>query len=539
MATKVETLENELNTILRNQESYHNDMDDYLSYYNFSAFYRVEGGSIKQTEKLNVNLLKTFADKNIHYTSKVPNVKVVPIGAYDREFADLREKLIYATYAENMVALKQRGWARDATKQSFGAAEIEFDFKKRRVVINRLRPRYVFWLTAKTGDRQVKKVWLVEPILKSAAKQEYGVEVGDGGLDIGQFDELWTEYIDEDYVLDVRCYDSKNKVHWCGNKLIRKTQPHGLDQIPVEICIPFETDESNSVGDFFLRPLVPLQAELNDAWRKKANIVRKLGNPAVWGRGIIKQQFEDVKSALMGEGGFIGLKGQGELGMLTPPETAMIDNHINGLIDSMMKISGFGAASFGESVGANTSGDALSMYFTPTTRKVEDQQIAWEAFYRGINAKILRLYERWLKTGETITIQGVLPSGTFMGTKNIGETKRNSNQQTSFMAEIDKTVINGNYQTEVIFASPTPKDEVAYKRLLIDAVDRGVLSRDTALEEWGIQSPSDEVEKLRNEQSDPALNPDGTSKLLAGASKFDGAQQPALEEQPTDVGFNP
>ena len=77
----------------------------------------------------------------------------------------------------------------------------------------------------------------------------------------------------------------------------------------------------------------------------------------------------------------------------------------------------------------------------------------------------------------------------------------------------------------------TPRDENAKKRLALEGASQGIISRTTAYEEWGILSPEDELELLRMEQQDPAINPEGTSQLMTAASKM----QPPQEGIPTNV----
>lgn len=518
--------EAELEDISRAMQSHKDDQVSYHDFYKYSAFYGKTGGQDRETEKLYVNYLKTFANKNIFYTSKVPSVQVVPSGTEenDRIMADIREKAVYATYQQNNVALLQRKWSRDGTLLAGAVAETNYNHKTKCVEIKRHDVRHCYWQYADENGRRVLVFYVAYPMTKDAVKKRFGKDVGDGGLSAEAFGTNMIQRLDgKEYVMYVRRLTGTTRAVWAGDTWIERPHKHMLGELPIDIAIPFDDLDIPNYGAFYLRDLVPIQAEINVAKRKKSNIVRRLGNPTVWGRGIIRQQFTDVKEALEGTGGFVGLKGQGELGLLTVPETNMIDNHIADLYQDMQRISGFGQASFGESVGANTSGDALSMYFTPTTRAIEDQQIAWQSFYEGINSKILKFYEKFLgKNGKEL--YAYLPHGTLMSVESTdnGTTYKNGVRGQSFT--LTKEAIGGNYHTVVKFASPTPKDEIAYKRLLMEANEKKLLSKDTALEEWGIQSPPDEVSKIRSEQGDPELNPEGTTKLLDSATKYDQAQ---------------
>jgi hypothetical protein len=93
------------------------------------------------------------------------------------------------------------------------------------------------------------------------------------------------------------------------------------------------------------------------------------------------------------------LKAQGEMGLLQVQETSLLDKHIEQLQNDMMRLSNFSAASFGENVGANTSGNAVGHVLLPTEKFVAKQQIHWTAFYQSINAKILKFTEKFGKAG--------------------------------------------------------------------------------------------------------------------------------------------
>jgi len=260
-----------------------------------------------------------------------------------------------------------------------------------------------------------------------------------------------------------------------------------------------------------------------------ANIVRKLGNPAVWGRGIVARQHEDVKRALRGDGGFVGLKGDGELGILQVPETAMLDQHLDRLFAFMKYLSGFSNASFGDPVGANTSGDAVNMYGQPTEKAISHQNIAWKAFYESIGSKVLRYYDTFLRADETVQLTGYDPNGTFIGTAASKGQKRG--EGTNFNTVLTKADIAGNYMVMATPQAITPKDEIGYKRLIYEAVSGGFISKTTGYEEWGMLSPQDELELLKVEMASPELNPEGEQQRASATASLAGIEQDVDSQQ--------
>ena len=253
-------------------------------------------------------------------------------------------------------------------------------------------------------------------------------------------------------------------------------------------------------------------AEYNDGLQQRASIVRRMANPVVWARGIIGKQIDEVKRGLRkNSGGFMALKANGDVGVLTVPETKMIDNHMADLIAQMLRISGFGLAAFGESVGANTSGDALGMYFAPTERAIKRQQIHHAAFYESINSKILRFYENMAKNDqEEFKISGLSSASTIIN----ADTGEREYQQSGVFAEtFTKMDIQGNYINIALPAPVTPKNDMANKKFWMEAVGSGFVSRVTGYEEIGLLSPQDELKQLEQEQSNPAFNSKGISDL--------------------------
>jgi len=151
------------------------------------------------------------------------------------------------------------------------------------------------------------------------------------------------------------------------------------------------------------------------------------------------------------------------------------------------------------------------MYFQPTTRMIEHQNIAYRNGLKRINAKILQLFDTFLMPGEPVQINGVLPSGKYSMSPD------GMQYGGSFNDYITKEQIAGQYQNEVTSPAVTPKDDIAYKRLMLDFARDNVISRATAYDEIGILSPQDELQQLQNEQSQPAINPQGTQAIMSGA----------------------
>lgn len=492
--------------------SLHDDMQSYLDGYEFNFFYAPKPG-FPQNTKIGVNLVQMFADKLWYHTSEFPRINV-PAAPNDGENADIREKVLYMTHEKNGMDSLWADFTFDGGIMGACVARTVFDVDKRCAVITRHDPRRCYWQKADSGDGEVLVFWTATPMARTAIKQKYGVDVKGGE---GMVYDLLADYGEspldnEDYFLVVTRDDGETSCEFVGSQFLKKPYKHLQGGIPVDVAMPYKIATFDKKPKFYLSKLKDLAAEFNELWRRRANVVRKLGNPLVYGRGIYKNTEQDIKAQMALDGGFVPLKENGELALLTIPETKMIDAAINDCFQRMKDAAGFPTATFGEVVGANTSGDALGMYFTPTQKMINHYNKAYKAFLQGINAKVLRGYDKFGKIGEKFPLTGFMPHGSLRSTP---EGKKTYDKGSGYADVFTKDVIAGKYITVVTPAAVTPKDDIAYKRFILDGVTNKFFSRQYGLDEIGVLSPEDEFKRLQTEQQDPMLNPEGATAMKA------------------------
>jgi len=490
--------------------SLHDQMQTMLDGYLYNFFYAPKANSPQNT-KIGVNLVQMFADKLWFHTSEFPKINV-PSTPEDKDNADKREKLLLSTHAKNNMDQLWGEFTFDGGVLAAAVARTVFNTKTRCVEISRHDPRRCYWQKSDAGSGEILTFWTATPMTKEAIKLKYGKDVKGGD---GMVYDLLADYgevpIDgKDYFLVVTRDDSETSTVFVGSEYLIKPYKHLQGAVPIDVAMPIKVASFNNMPYFYLEKLRELQAEFNELWRRRGNVVRKLGNPLVYGRGIYKQTEQTIKQQLAMDGGFVPLKENGELALLTIPETKMIDSAIMDCFQRMKDASGFPTATFGEAVGANTSGDALGMYFTPTQKMINHYNKAYKSLLTGINAKILRSYEQFLKVDEKVSLTGYMPNGTLRATAD-GKTKYMKSE--GYNESITKAIIGGNYVSIVTPAAVTPKDDIQYKRFILDSVSAKFISRRTGLDEIGIISPEDEFKQLQEEQSDPMLNPEGASAV--------------------------
>lgn len=519
----IEKLNAELEKALMNNTSYHSEMDQNRNFYLYSAFYPSKTGQKRQTTDLSNNLLRVYADKNIHFTSAFPTIKVPTTGATpeERKAASIREKIILGVWRKSRGAILQKKWSFDGTVFSAAVAETGFDLEARCAFVRRYDPRYCFWQVSNGNDSRVVAFWAVYPITKDEAQERFGVIPKSQPISTTALTDKYLKSIDgKDWYLMAIRWDEKTRAAWIGDSWVEEPHNHMMGHIPIDICTPFEDASDAGKGAFYLAPMVNPQANLNLTLQRRDNIVARMAHPVVWGRGVISRQLDDIKQG-MKNGGFVGLKQGGELGLLQLNDVKLLNEHAEDIRADMQRLSGFSAAAMGELAGANTSGDALGMYFTPTQRHIENQNISWVAFYESINAKILKLYEKFGKVEEQFSLDGFSTRGTLLPMAD--EPDKLQYQSGGYSITFDKTVIAGKYNSTVLMNSITPKNELEEKRMVIEAVQQNFISRTTAYEMFGIESPEDEFDLLESEQQNPAINPKGAEQMLNVAQ---GLQQP-------------
>lgn len=506
----VQALQKEFQNIQGSFNSLHDDMQTYLDGYEHNFFYAPKP-NMPQNMKIGVNLVQIFADKLWHHTSEFPRINV-PSVPEDSQNADIREKVLMATHENNGMDLLWGDFTFDGTVMAACAARTVFDVKRRCVDITRYDPRRCYWQKSDAGSGEILVFWTAVPTSRTAIKQQYGVDVQGGE---GMVYDLLADYGEqpldnEDYFLVITRDDDETSCVFVGHQFLQKPYKHLQGGIPVDVAMPYKTATFNKVPKFYISKLKDLQAEFNELWRRRGNVVRKLGNPLVYGRGVYKNNEQDIKAQMATDGGFVSLKENGELALLTIPETKMIDTALQDCFQRMKDAAGFPTATFGEAVGANTSGDALGMYFTPTQKMVNHYNKAYKAFLQGINAKILRGYDRMGKINEQFKLNGYMPNGSL---KSDSEGKRFYEKGDGFALTFTKDNIGHNYVNVVTPAAVTPKDDIAYKRFILDGVTNKFFSRQYGLDEIGVLSPEDEFKRLQQEQADPMLNPEGATAL--------------------------
>lgn len=519
MQYTIEKLDQEFSSVLINSAGYRTDQRNSLNYYKYSAFWGGGDGEPKRRNPVQANWLKAFAEKNKNYIGQFPIIKVPPKGNDEesRLHCGLIEKIVYGTHEANRSKVRQKQFAFDMTLMSEAVAVTQFNTATREVEIRRFDPRICYWKWTNTMEPVVSAFFVAQPMTKAQIESSFPSadtsSLSESAV-LAHSDGSYVPVDGQEYFWVIGRWDSKVRCWWVGNQWLEKPHDHLCPYFPVDRCAPLLTGNEDMTGGFFLTPLVELQAEYNETLSRKSAIVKKMGNPTVWAKGVLKEQMTEIRKAMRGDGGFFGLKGNGEVGILQLPETVLFDQHLDRLEKAMKDISGFNDAAFGNPVGANTSADAVAMYYQPTTQAVADQWISISDFYESINAKILMAYEAFGLSTEQFNLWGSRPRGTVESVMVEGQAKLRYSKD--YAVTFTSRDIQGYYRSQAITPNLLPKDDIASKRLYMEAANSRFVPFIEAYEEWGLIDPQDTLDQLEQQQANPVLNPQGFQQVAQG-----------------------
>lgn len=532
-ADSIRPYEAEFAPVLRDFSERHSKMRLKVEFLANNVFYPPLAGDPKPKRSYGVNKLKLLVDKNVFYASKWPDIKVphsrTDVGS--RMQAQLKQKVISAAHAQNLSALNQIKMNYDATVMSRAFHLTEFDLKDRSIRMRRLDPRFCFYAFSNENDNEVSAFWYAVPYTKEAIKDQWNIEPKQSSFSLGQLlnpDGSNNPIDGKDRYWVVFRWDATKKCVWVGDQWLEEPHNHLMDCMPVDTVAPFEDLAQDRKGGFFMDPLEEPQAEYNETLRRKSNIIRKLGNPPIVGKGIRGKQFDEVKRAMRGDGGFVGVGTNGGLEFLQLHETAMHDAHLAQIWQDMRDMAHFPTIAFGQPAGANVSGNAAHMYFQPTVLAIAAQWTRWRPFYESINAKILKLYKQFGKPGEQFEVYGYDDTGTFGVQEGASDPETEQPEMTpgyggqgAFALSFTPEELGDETYSVVIPPSVTPQDEMAIKDFAMAAANSGFLPLVRAYELMGETDPEDLVELLAQQKQDPRLHPELMSQaanlLNAGA----------------------
>lgn len=268
------------------------------------------------------------------------------------------------------------------------------------------------------------------------------------------------------------------------------------DQVPI-FLMPTMDDPFQPWGHSYLRDIIPIVREHNNAISDEDDIVKLFSNPKVIIRNATQKDIDNIKK--MWKKGVVASKGNLEVQPFEFKNNVFpIEQRISSIIERYHKISGLGPAVFGLPPGSINTGPSLTVQYAPTLQMA---QIVWDNW----EPSLLAMFEYFLKTLEAL-----------------GGKDEDSQKDWS-------EIIDGNYLVNIKTPFRIPREESIHVANEVNKFINGLQSKTRTMENLGIESPEDELILSAYEKFHPLLNPELQSELESQAIE----RQQKLQQQLT------
>ena len=264
-----------------------------------------------------------------------------------------------------------------------------------------------------------------------------------------------------------------------------------LPDIPY-IVIPQETAPGDPEGLSSVEPLCDLQDELNRALSHHAQLVADEIDPA-W--VVTGENADSVPAGLVPKSGEVTAAGSGndvkalDKGVNIFPVTELIGS----FWQHYHKISGLSEILFGQVPGAQTSGRAVAIQVEAAANRLDPRR---RLLYAGL--KELLIF--W-----TVMAENINP-----------KIEAGVNEETGEKVRLGlKDIVGGMRRWKITAPEITPRDVFENTQNEINKVQGRLSSRETAMDQIGVDAPLEELARIRSELMDAQLNPESAQAYLS------------------------
>ena len=287
-----------------------------------------------------------------------------------------------------------------------------------------------------------------------------------------------------------------------------------LPDIPY-IVIPQDTEPGSPEGLSLAAGLIDLQDEFNRAKSHWAQLVSDEIDPAWVLEG---ENAESVPSGLVPKSGEILAAGSGNKITALDKNVNIfpVEQLIQSFWDDYHKTSGLSEILFGQMPGAQTSGRAVAIQIESASNRLDPRR---RLLYQGLR----ELLVFWTVMAERMNPKFAI------GTDEAGK---------PVMKGV-KDIVGDYRRWKIVAPEITPRDDIENTQNQINKVNGMLSSRESAMDEIGIDSPQAELQKIRGENMDAQLNPATVqtfAALLMTLSQF-MQSNPQMMQQLTGAGL--
>ena len=233
---------------------------------------------------------------------------------------------------------------------------------------------------------------------------------------------------------------------------------HNWGFVPLEYVKNIYTP-NHPYGKSDIEDILDPQMAHNRTNNDLANLLRWFSSINLWGKNL-----EGMQALVAGLSRIYSLPEDGELHTFEKPGDPYITNtYVQQRRGAIIDISGISETALSSSQVANASGRALAMAFEGTIRKLNPRIKRFSQALQSLNRNILKLYEIYFPES--------------------------------------KIIINGDYRNKVYIANTVVRQTID----IINKLQSGMISLDTAQKEAGILQPHLEQKIMKKNLSDPVL----------------------------------
>lgn len=263
--------------------------------------------------------------------------------------------------------------------------------------------------------------------------------------------------------------------------------------------------------------------EYNQLLSHRAHIVRRWLNPTlVWERPP-KDYFNILQKVLGGGGAIPAVQGSKIYFLAQDGTGPDVDRFLEQLRQIALENANLNGLVLDGSVsGSINTGESLDRMLISVISSLEEKHRNWESGLRKLFWQLLELSQRK---------EAVATYGTAL----IRTSEASSQGQ---IEELTKDVVGNLRDADIIWPGALARDDAARLRLEIEKYASGTQSLYTTLENYGVEFPSDEIDRLRQERSDVSLNPEGNASLIKAVGQQQGGIPPEEFGEPEDEGFD-
>lgn len=213
-----------------------------------------------------------------------------------------------------------------------------------------------------------------------------------------------------------------------------------------------------------------------------------------------------------------------------PYNQVAIEQGIGALYDAFHKESGLPSITFGEMPGSQTSGRAMAVQIEAVQNRADPRR---RRLYQGLRKIILfwmymmeqKDWKLPITLPQSPNVQIEMPPGV---TKPVVKPQ---------MVDV-KPVIDGMTKWEIIAPEITPRDMIEYTQSQIGLLNARGLSLERFMDNTGVDSPLEEMQKIMAERSNAALFPGDAQAIAAAAATLLQIQMQRMQ-MGMDAGGNP